>query len=230
MQTKRKKKQERPPLSRERVLEVAIKLADADGVEQLTMRRLAEELGIEAMSLYHHFPNKDAILDGMIDVVFAEIQPASQTLEWKMAMRRRADSVRAVLLRHRWAINLMESRKTPGPATLEHHDAVLGCLRRAGLSVPLTAHAYAVLDAYIYGFIHSELNLPFQTSDETQEVAREIYSQMPPGAYPHFEELVTAHVLKPGYAYGDEFGYGLDLILDALERALKLERKQSGSR
>lgn len=222
MPARRKKKVERPQLSRERVLQVAIELADADGVEQLTMRRLAQELGIEAMSLYHHFPNKDAILDGMVDSVFAEIECASPTDAWKSAMRRRADSVRAVLLRHRWAINLMESRTTPGPATLEHHDAVLGCLRRAGFSIPMTAHAYAVLDSYIYGFIHTELNLPFQNSEETQEVVRGIFSQMPPGAYPHLEELTTKHVLKPGYSYGDEFGFGLELILDALERAQKL--------
>jgi AcrR family transcriptional regulator len=225
MKPKRKKKPVRAPVSRERVLQAAIGLADAEGVEQLTMRRLAEELGVEAMSLYHHVQNKDAILDGMVDIVFTELELPS-TADWKKAMRRRARSARAALLRHPWAIRLMESRTTPGAATLEHHDAVLGCLRAGGFSIELTAHAYAVLDSYIYGFAHTELNLPFKTSDETQEVARAIFSQMPEGMYPHLAELTIQHVLKPGYAYGNEFEFGLDLILDGLDRALQRERRK----
>jgi AcrR family transcriptional regulator len=215
----------RPPVSRERALEAACALADASGIEALTMRRLAEELGVEAMSLYHHVPNKDAILDGMVDLVFAEIELPSPALEWTAAMRRRAASVRAVLLRHPWAVRLMESRTTPGPATLAHHDAVLGCLRGGGLSLPLTAHAYALLDSYIYGFIHTELNLPFQTTEQTHEVAQAIFAQMPKGAYPHLVELTMEHVLKPGYAFGNEFAFGLELILDGLSRALQAEQR-----
>jgi AcrR family transcriptional regulator len=215
----------RQPLSRERALEVARSLADAGGLEQLTMRRLAEELGVEAMSLYHHVPNKDAILDGMVDLVFAEIELPSSALDWKTAMRRRAAAVRAVLLRHPWAIRLMESRKTPGAATLAHHDAVLGCLRGGGFSIALTAHAYAVLDSYIYGFVLTELNLPFQTTEETHEVAGAIFDQLPPGAYPHLAELAIEHVLKPGYTYGAEFEFGLELILAGLARALDQERE-----
>ncbi len=222
-QPKRKRKVERPPLSRERALAVALALADQGGLEQLTMRRLAEELGVEAMSLYHHVPNKDAILDGMVDLVFAEIEPPSPALDWRTAMRRRAGSVRAVLLRHPWAIRLMESRVTPGPDTLAHHDAVLGCLRAGGFSLALTAHAYALLDSYIYGFVHTELNLPFQTTEETHDVAAAIFERLPPGSYPHLVELTKEHVLKPGYKYGNEFEFGLELILDGLARELDHE-------
>jgi hypothetical protein len=133
-------------------------------------------------------------------------------------MRQRAIAVRAVLSRHRWAIGLMESRRSPGPATLRHHDAVLGCLREAGFSVELTAHAYSLLDSYIYGFALQEASLPFGTPEETAQVTREIADQMPAGEYPYLAEMATAHVLQPGYQYGSEFEVGLDLILDTLER------------
>lgn len=213
-----KKRVNREPVTRERALRAAIEIADRGGLGELTMRRLAEELGVEAMSLYHHVPNKDAILDGMIDLVFREVEVPSRDGDWKAAMRTRASSMRAVLLRHRWAITLMESRRAPGPANLEHHDAVLGCLRGGGFSLELTAHAYAVLDAFIYGFVHTELNLPFQTTEETRDVAKEIFDQLPPGSYPHLVEFAREHVLRPGYAFGDEFAFGLELILEGLER------------
>jgi AcrR family transcriptional regulator len=213
------KKSSRQPVTRERALQVACQLADEGGLETLTMRRLAEALGVEAMSLYHHVPNKDAILDGMVDLIFEEISLPAAGLDWRSAMRQRAASVRAVLLRHPWALSVMESRATPGHATLAHHDAVLGCLRAGGLSLQLTAHAYAVLDSYIYGFIHTELSLPFQTAEQTHEVAAAIFARMPQGVFPHLAELTLQHVLKPGYAYGNEFDFGLELILDGLERA-----------
>ena len=200
-------------------------LADAQNLEAVTMRAVAEALGVEAMSLYHHVPNKDAILDGMVDVVFAELEPPSPSEPWRAAMRRRALAMRAMLLRHRWALRILESRATPGFATLAHHDAVLGCLRAGGFSVVLTAHAYAVLDSYIFGFVHTELTLPFQSSDETQDVVSAMFEQLPAGAFPHLVELTMEHVLKPGYSYGNEFDYGLDLILDGLERALERERR-----
>jgi AcrR family transcriptional regulator len=208
-------------LSRERAVEVAVRLADAKGIDHLTMRGLAEELGVEAMSLYHHAANKDDILNGMMDLIFGEIELPPMTAEWKEAMRRRAYSAREVLLRHPWALQLMESRAVPGPANLKHHDAVIGCLRHAGFSIALTAHAYSVLDAYVYGFVHTELNLPFDTSEEAQEVAENIMSRFPAGEYPHLMELAAHQVLQqPGYTYGSEFEFGLELILDGLERAL----------
>jgi AcrR family transcriptional regulator len=207
----------RAPLTTERVLQAAVELADREGVGSLSMRRLARELGVEAMSLYHHVGGKQALLDGMVDLVFGEIElPADG--DWKAAMRRRAVSAREVLARHPWAIALMESRRTPGPANLRHHDAVLGCLRRAGFPVALTAHAYSILDAYIYGFALQEASLPFNTPEETAEVAAEMMAAFPADAYPHLTELATQHVLQPGYDYGDEYAFGLELILDGLER------------
>jgi AcrR family transcriptional regulator len=209
----------RAPLSRDQVLQAAVALADEGGVGALSMRKLGQVLGVEAMSLYNHVAGKADLLDGMIDVVFSEIGLPPAVGGWKSAMRTRALSARAVLGRHRWAIGLMESRKTPGPATLRHHDAVLGCLRGAGFSVELTAHAYSLLDSYIYGFALQEASLPFGTPEETAQVTKEIAGQMPADEYPHLAELATAHVLQPGYQYGSEFEIGLDLILDALERS-----------
>ena len=207
----------RTPLSRGQVLQAAVTLADEGGIGALSMRKLGQVLGVEAMSLYNHVASKGDLLDGMIDIVFSEVGlPAGDG--WKAAMRQRAISVREVLGRHRWAIGLMESRSSPGPATLRHHDAVLGCLRGAGFSVELTAHAYSLLDSYIYGFALQEASLPFGTAEETAQVAQDIAGQMPAGEYPHLAELVTAHALQPGYQYGREFEIGLDLILDALER------------
>jgi AcrR family transcriptional regulator len=208
------------PLSRQRVLDAAVALADRDGVGALSMRKLAQELGVEAMSLYHHVAGKDAILDGIVDVVFAEIELPSGDGGWKAAMRRRAVSAREVLRRHPWATALMESRSTPGPANLRHHDAVLGVLRNAGFSVELAAHAYSLLDAYIYGFALQESSLPFDTPEETAEVASSIMDGFPADAFPYLTEIAVEHVLQPGYDYGNEYQFGLELILDGLERAL----------
>jgi AcrR family transcriptional regulator len=209
----------REPLSRGQVLRAAVALADQGGIGAVSMRKLGQVLGVEAMSLYNHVASKSDLLDGMIDIVFSEIGLPAGDGGWKPAMRKRAVSAREVLGRHRWAIGLMESRRSPGPATLRHHDAVLGCLRRAGFSVEMTAHAYSLLDSYIYGFALQEASLPFDTPEKTTQVAQEIFGQFPAGQYPHLTELTIQHVLRPGYHYGDEFEIGLDLILDALERA-----------
>ena len=209
----------RVPLSRERVLRAAFDRTDKDGVESLSMRKLAQQLGVEAMSLYRHVRNKGDIVDGMVDLVFAEIGLPPSGVHWKTAMRQRAISAREVLARHSWAIGLMESRSTPGPATLQHHDAVLGCLQDAGFSIALAAHAYSLLDSYIYGFALQQASLPFQTSEEAVEVADSIRRQFPVDAYPHLMEMAVKHVLQPGYDYAYEFEFGLDLILDGLERA-----------
>jgi AcrR family transcriptional regulator len=208
----------RAPLTRERVLAAAIDLADRDGIASLSMRKLAQELGVEAMSLYHHVANKDAILDGLIDLVFGEIDLPVGEADWKAAMRRRAISAREVLRRHPWATGLMESRSTPGPATLRHHDAVLGILRNAGFPLELAAHAYSLLDSYIYGFALQETSLPFSTPEETAEVAQAMMAEFPADAYPHLTEIAVEHVLQPGYSYASEYLFGLDLILDGLER------------
>ena len=209
----------RTPLTRQRVLAAAVALADRGGVGALSMRKLAQELGVEAMSLYHHVANKDDILDGIVDVVFGEIELPTGEAGWEAAMRRRSVSAREALRRHPWATGLMESRRTPGPANIRHHDAVLGVLRNAGFPVELAAHAYSLLDSYIYGFALQEASLPFHTPEEAAEVAQEIMSVFPADDYPHLAEIATEHALQPGYDYGDEFLYGLDLILDGLARA-----------
>ena len=210
----------RTPLSRERVLRTAVAFADERGVASLSMRRLGEALGVEAMSLYNHVANKDELLDGMVDLVFGEIDLPSDGTDWKTAMRQRAVSARQVLSRHRWAIGLMESRTAPGPATLRHHDAVIGSLREAGFSIAMAAPAFSVLDSHIYGFALQEASLPFDTAEETAEVAQMIVQQLSPDEYPHLIELTVEHVLQPGYDYGSEYDFGLDLILDGLERTL----------
>jgi AcrR family transcriptional regulator len=209
----------RLPLSRARVLRSAVTFADESGLASLSMRKLGEGLGVEAMSLYNHVANKDGLLDGMVDIVFSEIELPAGGADWKTEMRQRAESARRALSRHPWAIALMESRASPGPATLRHHDAVLGSLRAGGFSIEMAAHAYSILDSYIYGFALTEASLPFDTPEETAEVAEMIFNQLPADEYPHLTELTVEHVLKPGYDYGNEFGYGLDLILDGLERA-----------
>ncbi|MEV6331052.1 TetR/AcrR family transcriptional regulator C-terminal domain-containing protein [Streptomyces sp. NPDC051909] len=208
----------RTPLSRERVIRTAMAVADEKGSAALTMRAVAQPLGVEAMSLYHHVAGREDILDGMVDAVFGEIDLPQRDADtgWKTAMRDRAHSARAALLRHPWAVGLMDSRAQPGPATLRHHDAVLGALRAGGFSVRMTAHAVSLIDSYVYGFVLQELSLPFNGEAESAEVAGAIVRAMPADAYPHLAELATEHVLKPGYAYADEFAYGLTLILDAL--------------
>jgi AcrR family transcriptional regulator len=211
----------RAPLSRDRVLRAAVTRADQDGISSLSMRKLGEALGVEAMSLYNHVASKSDLLDGMIDIVFSEIDLPSGGGDWKAAMRRRAISARQVLRRHPWAIGLMESRTSPGPATLRHHDAVLGCLRRAGFSIDLTAHAYALLDSYVYGFALQEASLPFGSGEEAAQVAHQISAQFASGQYPYLTEMATEHVLRPGYDFGDEFVIGLDLILDGLAAAAR---------
>jgi AcrR family transcriptional regulator len=208
-------------LNRDQVLAAAVALADANGIESLTMRKLGDELGIEAMSLYNHVANKVDLLDGMIDRVFTEIDLPTGGADWKSTVRQRAISARKVLARHRWATALMESRTSPGPATLRHHDAVLGLLRDAGFSVEMAAHAYSVMDSYIYGFALQETSLPFDSAETTTKTAQAITARFAAGEYPHLTELAVEHVLKPGYDYGDEFLYGLDLILDGLERAIR---------
>jgi AcrR family transcriptional regulator len=207
------------------VLHAAVAFADEHGVASLSMRKLGQVLGVEAMSLYNHVANKSELLDGMVDLVFSEIGLPPDGADWKSAMRQRAVSARQVLSRHRWAIGLMESRASPGPATLRHHDAVIGSLRAADFSVEVAAHAFSVLDSYIYGFALQEASLPFETGEETVDLAGTILKQMPPGMYPHLTELTVEHVLRPGYDYGAEYEFGLDLILDGLERA----REQSAS-
>ncbi len=217
----------RTPLSRERVLRAAMALADAGGIESVTMRLLAQDLGVKAMSLYNHVTDKADIVDGIVDLVFAEIDLPSAETHWKTVMRLRAHSAREVLLRHPWASSLMQSRTQPGPATLRHHDSVIGSLREAGFTIEMAAHAFSVIDSYVYGFAQQQQNLTYATSEEATVVAEDILRSLPAEEYPHLAEMIVEHALKPGYDYADEFNFGLDLILEGLERSQLSSRSQS---
>ena len=204
-------------LSKQRVVTEAIRLADNEEFDKLSMRRLATELGAGAMSLYYYVANKDELLDAMIDVVFDEIELPTDTADWKAAMRQRAVSARQVLARHPWAITLMESRTTPGPANLRHREAVFACLRKAGFSVEMATHANWLLDSYVYGYALQEANLPFDTAEEFAAIGEEVFMpQLPPDQYPYLNEA-AATLLAAEYDPADEFTFGLDLILGALE-------------
>ena len=212
--------EKRVPLSRQRVLCGALEVADADGVGALTMRSLAAHLEVKPMALYHHVANKSAIIDGIADLVFSEIELPVIDGNWRTEMERRARSARDVLRRHPWAIGLLQSRTSPGPGTLRHHDAVIGTLRQAGFPVPLTAHAFALIDSYIYGFALSEASLPINGPETVTEVAESMMLQYRAQDYPHLTEFSTEHILQPGYDFGAEFEFGLGLVLDGLARAL----------
>ena len=213
----------RARLTRDRIQQAALAVADTDGLEAVTMRRLADDLGVAAMALYRHVENKDDLIDGMVDLVFAEIGQPVTDVGWKESMRRRAIAVRTSLRRHRWAVNLMESRVNPGPENLGHHDAVIACLRAAGFSVEETAHAYSLLDSYIYGFAATQLNLPFDTGAQAADLAAQMLPPALAEAYPHLAEMIRELVVKPGYDYAHEFEYGLDVILDGLETVRSAE-------
>lgn len=208
----------REPVTRDRAVQVAVALADAGGIASLSMRKLAAELGVEAMSLYYHVKNKDELLDGMVEQVYGEIMAPSVGDEWKSAMRERADSARHVLGQHPWAISMMDERTTQG--TMRHLDAVIGTLRHAGFSVAMAAHAMSLLDSYIHGFALQEASLPLDESGDISEVTEEIMAQQGMmAAFPHLAEMGATLILQPGYAYGNEFDFGIRLILDGIEAA-----------
>jgi AcrR family transcriptional regulator len=207
----------RPALTRDRVLDGALVLADEMGMERFTIRHLAERLDTKPMSIYHHVPSKDEIVDGMVDRVFGEIELPPEDLDWQGAVRVRCLSARDVLRRHPWAPPLMESRPSPGPAVLRHHDAMLSTLRRGGLSWELTAHGYAIIDSFVYGFALEEANLPGGGGSDMTDLADELADVF--AAYPTLAAFTTEWVIRPGYSFGVSFEFGLDLIIDGLARA-----------
>lgn len=212
----------RTPLSRERIIAAAMQVADDGGLPAVSMRSVGKALGAEAMSLYHHVSGKEELLDLLADAAFDEIPLLEIGTPWRTAMTSRADAMRAVLRAHPWALGLLESRSNPGQAVIRHHDRVLGVLRQGGFDLALAAHAYSVLDAYIYGFVLTELTLPF-TPDEGADAFAEGL-ELPADEYPHLAEMLEQMVLGHEYDYGDEFGYGLDLVLDQLELRLGAQR------
>lgn len=213
----------RVPLSRDRVLAGAITVADRGGIGALTIRTLAAELGVKPMSVYHYVANKDDIIDAVVDLVFSEIELPTPGNDWQLEMRRRAMSARRVLGRHPWAIPLLQSRTSPGPATLNHHNAFIGTLFMAGFSVKMVAHAFALIDSYVYGFALSEKALPIHGPEPVTDTAVSMMVQYFTHEYPYLLRFTTEHVIQPGYDFGDEFEYGLDLILDGLAESIRAD-------
>ena len=208
----------RAPLNRERVLRTAVDLADAAGIGSLSMRRLAKELGVEAMSLYHHVADKSDLLDAIVDLVVAEIWVPSPGDEWRSAMRRRAISARDAFIRHPWALGLIEASREPGLDRLRYLESVLACLRAAGFPIALAGHAFSTLDSYIYGFVLQERSLTFDAPDGLVDTGEAILSDMPTGEFPSLQEIII-EFSRTGAGFAEEFEFGLELILDGLERA-----------
>lgn len=206
-------------LDRERIVATAITLADRDGLAALTMRKLGDGLGVEAMSLYNHVANKVDLTNAMADAIFAEIELPSARDDWKIAIRKRSISFRDVIARHPWAITVRDSGTNPGLATLRHHDRVLGTFLEAGFSMAMTAHAISVVDSYIYGFAMQEKSLPFTSPADNAIMAKHMLTQLPVDEFSYLANFVLEHVLQTDYDYGDEFLVGLDLVLDSLEQA-----------
>jgi len=204
-------------LTPQAVVTTALALADRHGLEALTMRGLARELGVEAMSLYHHFASKDALLDAMVDRVYAGILLPEASGQWRAELRRRSVSVREVLHAHPWALPLMESRRAPGPANLAYHEANIACLRAAGFTPEQVAHAYAIVDAFVYGFVLQEATLPFESGDEAAAMIREGGFGEGLADQPHMVWFTEQVILEPGYSFAREFEPGLDLVLDGIE-------------
>ncbi len=210
----------RVPLSRDRVLRAALELADEGGIGALTMQQIGRRLGVEAMSLYRHVRKKDDILDGIVDLVFAEIELPADRSHWRTVLRARSISTRAALRRHPWAITLMESRMAPGPANLRSHEDTLSVLLDAGCSAKMATHAYNLVDSYVLGFALQETNFPFSNAEELAAVGEQMLAQVPADQYPNLVR-VSGELLASGFDYRDEFEFGLDLILDGIERALQ---------
>lgn len=205
-------------LSKQRVVDEAVRLADREGTDGLSMRRLADALGAGAMSLYRHVANKDELLDAMVDAVFEEIELPPEGTDWQSAMRLQAQSARRALARHRWAIGLLDSRTSPGPAQLRHREAVTACLRKGGFSPLMATHANWVLDSYVYGFALQEASLPFDTGQQLTGMLDEVFlPQAPADQFPYLHETGVA-LAESGYVPAEEFEFGLDLVLEALER------------
>jgi AcrR family transcriptional regulator len=205
-------------LSRERVIDGAIRLADESGIESLTMRRLAQELGVEAMSLYYYVANKDEILKGIGDVVISEIELPSPGSDWKAALRTTATSAYEVLTRHRWAAGLVLSSSGTSQARLRYMESILGTLRIGGFSAEMTDHAYHALESHIMGFTLWEVGMDLGTREDLTRMATDFLRQLPREQLPYLAEHIDQH-LKPRNPDNEgEFAFGLDLILDGLER------------
>lgn len=214
----RPRPQPRAPLTRERVLRAAITLADEGGIDALSMRKLGQELGVEAMSLYNHVTNKDDLLAGIVELVASEIEAPSDAVDWKTAISQSAMSAHSVLLRHRWAAGLTMRVTSVSSARLRWHERVLRTLREAGFSADLTHHAYHALESHIMGFTLWQVSLPFETRAELQDMAKGFLRDFPADDHPYLLEHIQQHLGESNPDGRTEFEFGLDLILDGLER------------
>jgi len=214
----------RPALNEDRIVDAAARVADRGGVTQVSMRSVGKELGVEAMSLYHHLDGKDALLDGLADWIYSSIELPEPDAPWRPAMTGRAASARRALSGHPWAVGLIESRRAPGPGLLRNYETVLACLRGNGFSIALASHAFSAVDAYVYGFVLTELKLPMGADESVEEFIAEIQQLLPADQYPHLVEMIKDQVAGQDYAYAQEFEFGLDLILDSVERHLAQEQ------
>lgn len=220
--------EERAPrntLSRERVVTGAMEVADRDGLAALTIRSLATHLAVKPMALYHYVANKEELLDALVEQVFAEMTRPVPGGDWRAQLAIRAGSARATLVRHPWSLGLLETRTSPDrPSTLQHHESVMATLRAAGCSPALTARSYLLLDSYVYGFALQEVTMP--VTDTMSEEAVAMAATMDPADYPHLVEVMTEHVMSPGYTMDDQFARGLDLVLDGIGRWLDAEQAE----
>lgn len=211
----------RARLSREAIVSAGVAIADRDGLEPLTIRALATDMGTKPMSIYRHVANKEALLDAMVDVVIAEMEPAGDDPDWRAALLQRCESARRALVRHPWAIPLLESRRNPGPELLRHHEATLAALARGGLPRPVIAHAYALLDSFVYGFAMQEANLDGADEAHGSEMAGQMRDMLDPEEFPHLLDFVSGHAARDDYSFGDSFEFGISLVLDGIERAAR---------
>jgi len=218
----------RPPLTPKRVIEAASAVADRGGLSAVSMRHVATELGVEAMSLYHHVADKEALLDGLADWIVEQIALPDVTDPWRAAMTARAMSARSVLSAHPWAISLIESRSMPGTPLLRHHDRIVGCLMESGFSAALATHAFATIDAFVYGFTLSEASLPFAPGDGA-EAAFASDVAPPPDQFPHLFRALGELMDAGTYSYSEEFDYGLELILDGFARRFAASQSTDSS-
>lgn len=214
---------DKAPLSPSRIVDAAAAVADRGGLSAVSMRTVGAELGVQAMSLYHHVTNKDELLDALADWVFVQLESPRRDIPWRVAMTERAAEQRRVLAAHPWALGLTESRRQAGPALLGYHDAVLGCLLNAGFPIVLAGNAFSLLDAYVFGFVLTEVNLPMQQGVSADELIAEL--PLTQGDYPHLARFAAERVSNRDYSYGEEFEVGLELILDGLEQRLATARR-----
>ena len=211
-----KKPARRAPLTRDKVLRAALRMADERGLEELSMRKLAQTLKVEAMSLYNHVANKEQILDGLVELVVSEIDLPELGGDWRREMNARACSAHAVLMRHPWATMLLVARMNIGPNMLRYIDATIGCLREAGFSYPMADHAWNALDAYIYGFTLQKLNFPLEPS-EYASAAQQFLPLIPVEQFPYMHGM-SLEVIAGRHDGMHQLELGIDLLLDGLER------------